>query len=217
MTLTAMLLAGGQSRRMGRDKATLDFEGEPLWQRQLRVLRELQPDRLVLSARSEPQWKPAELDLILDEPPSRGPLSGLVAGFAALETSHLLALAVDMPRMTGRALQELCASIEPGVGAVPVIDGRAEPLAAVYPVEAFGAFAAALVGRDWSLQPIVLRLADSGLIRLVEIAGAATEAYRNFNSPADLVPEAWRARGLRQSRAVVVPEARSDPAIAEPQ
>ncbi|MBO0696335.1 MAG: NTP transferase domain-containing protein, partial [Verrucomicrobia bacterium] len=43
MNISAVLLAGGQSRRMGTDKATLPFRGKPLWQIQLGLLRELEP------------------------------------------------------------------------------------------------------------------------------------------------------------------------------
>ena len=41
MNLSAVLLAGGESRRMGQDKATLEFRGGPLWQRQLELLDQL--------------------------------------------------------------------------------------------------------------------------------------------------------------------------------
>ena len=55
MTLNAVLLAGGESRRIGRDKAMIDH-GEALWQRQLRVLRELKPQEIFVSARTNPGW-----------------------------------------------------------------------------------------------------------------------------------------------------------------
>src|SRR5260370_25435542 len=89
MTLTALLLAGGQSRRMGSDKATLLFAGEPLWARQFRTLRELQPEALWLSARVPPAWRPPEIEIVPDEPPSRAPLSGIAAALRRLRTSHL--------------------------------------------------------------------------------------------------------------------------------
>jgi molybdopterin-guanine dinucleotide biosynthesis protein A len=72
MTLTAVLFTGGLSRRMGVDKATMQIEGEPLWTRQLRILRELRPDSLWISARSRPEWCSPEIEVILDGPPSRG-------------------------------------------------------------------------------------------------------------------------------------------------
>src|SRR5437867_2135004 len=96
-TLTAVLFAGGESRRMGADKAMLEIGGEPLWARQLRRLRELQPERILISARSKPAWCPAEIETVLDEPPSRGPLSGLAAALKIIQTTHLLALAIDLP------------------------------------------------------------------------------------------------------------------------
>jgi len=99
MTLTAVLFVGGRSRRMGADKATLEIAGEPLWRKQIKLLRELQPQSLCISARERPAWCPLEIEAVLDDPPSRGPLSGLAAALRRLRTSHLLALAIDLPRM----------------------------------------------------------------------------------------------------------------------
>src|ERR687892_190853 len=50
MNISAVLLAGGQSRRMGRDKAIILFRGKPLWQIQLGLLRKLQPAEIFVSA-----------------------------------------------------------------------------------------------------------------------------------------------------------------------
>src|SRR5437773_9544942 len=100
MTLTAVLLAGGESRRMGTEKATIVFNGEPLWQRQIKLLRHLRPEEISVSARAERSWRPADTELVLDQPPSRGPISGLTAALGRTRTSHLIALAVDMPFIT---------------------------------------------------------------------------------------------------------------------
>ena len=57
MKISAVLLAGGESRRMGKDKATLSFQGKPLWQIQLELLRQLMPQEIFVSARSDvKQW-----------------------------------------------------------------------------------------------------------------------------------------------------------------
>src|SRR5271168_2169863 len=100
MTLSAMLLAGGLSRRMGVDKATLIIEGEPLWQRQLRTMRGLRPEALWVSARAELPWCPVGTEVVTDKMPSRGPLSGVAEGLRLLQTSHLLVVAIDLPQMT---------------------------------------------------------------------------------------------------------------------
>src|SRR5438034_10519210 len=131
MNITAVLLAGGESRRMGRDKATLLFHGKPLWQIQLELLRRLKPAEILVSARSDPSWRPADVQFVADDPPSRGPLSGLAASLAKMNTAHLLALAVDMPFMTEQYMKFLCAQIKPGVGVLPKIANRGEPLAAI--------------------------------------------------------------------------------------
>ena len=71
MTFSAVLLAGGESRRMGTDKATFLFHGKPLWQVQLETLRKLRPAEIFLSARTEPAWRTDDVQFIADIPPSR--------------------------------------------------------------------------------------------------------------------------------------------------
>lgn len=187
MTLTAVLLAGGESRRMGTDKATIVFEGEPLWQRQFRVLRQLQPEEIFVSARTRREWQPLGTELILDEPPSRGPMSGITAALARMRTSHLLVLGVDMPFVTVADLRALFACATAGRGVVPAIGDRAEPLAAVYAKEAQADFVSALSETDWSLQTLVRRLADAGKIDIVELTKAQAARYRSVNEPHDVM------------------------------
>ncbi|HEX4640456.1 MAG TPA: molybdenum cofactor guanylyltransferase [Chthoniobacterales bacterium] len=186
MTLSALLLAGGESRRMGQDKATIEFEGEPLWQRQLELLRALGPQQLFVSARAMPDWLPPNVELLLDDPPSRGPLSGLTKALAAMRTTHLIALAVDMPLITAGELGRLReAAAADGCGVVPTIGQRAEPLAAIYPANAAEDFRAGLGGLDFSLQRIVGALAEAGKVKLHPIPRERGHFYRSLNTPSD--------------------------------
>jgi molybdenum cofactor guanylyltransferase len=186
MSLSAVLLAGGESRRMGQDKATLLFHGKPLWQIQLELLRELEPTEIFVSARTDPAWRPRDVLFVADVPPSRGPLSGLTAALDQIHTSHLLALSIDMPWMTEKYLKLLCAQIEPGRGVLPKIGNRAEPLAAIYPRETAPDFRAALAGADFSLQTLASGLVKTGKLREIPVTKQETRFFLNVNEPSDL-------------------------------
>jgi molybdopterin-guanine dinucleotide biosynthesis protein A len=186
MTLTAVLLAGGESRRMGRDKATIAFRGEPLWQRQLELLRGLRPEKIFVSVRKEPSWLPLETEFLLDEPPFRGPLSGLTRALERMQTSHLVALAVDMPFMTSEQVRALWGLATIGCGVLPMIGDRAEPLAAIYPREAGSDLFAALAGDNFSLQPLSRSLVEGGKLRVFQVSQREKELYRSVNEPGDL-------------------------------
>jgi molybdopterin-guanine dinucleotide biosynthesis protein A len=186
MTISAVLLAGGESTRMGRDKATLMWRGRPLWKWQIEKLRAVRPKKIFVSARSELPWCPADAELILDKPPSRGPLSGLSAALDSIETDHLLALGVDMPFMTTEHLRHLCSLASIGMGVVPMIDGNAEPLAAIFPKESRTVFLEALRSENFSLQPIVRKLIDRNLLGEMPITGPARDFYKNINEPRDV-------------------------------
>jgi len=185
MTLTAVLLAGGESRRMGTDKTAIVFRGQPLWQRQIELLASLSPEEIFVSVRKEPSWLPLEVELLLDEPPFRGPLSGLTRALARMQTSHLAVLAVDMPFMTSEQMRILWSLATIGCGVLPMIGDRAEPLAAVYPREASGEFLTALAGDNSSLQPLTRSLVQAGKLRVFQVSPEDEEVYRSVNEPGD--------------------------------
>lgn len=189
MNLSAVLLAGGESRRMGENKATLLFHGEPLWQRQLELLRKLRPVEILVSARTDPAWRPNDVDLVLDAAPSSGPLSGLAAALARIRSSHLLTLAIDMPFMTADYLQSLGKQIRSGCGVVPKIGHRAEALAAIYPAEAVVDARAGLCSSDFSLQSLVQQLIGSGKLRAIRVGKSEQSCFANLNDPKDLASE----------------------------
>ena len=186
LSLSAVLLAGGESRRMGTDKATLLFRGKPLWQIQVQLLRKLNPTEIFVSARSDPDWRPHDMLFIADVPPSRGPLSGVAASVNRLRTTHLLALAIDMPWMTNNYLEFLCAQVKIGRGIVPKIGERAEPLAAIYPREVAPEFQNALRGPDFSLQSLIRDLVATGKLQEISVTEGEKSLFLNVNVPSDL-------------------------------
>jgi molybdenum cofactor guanylyltransferase len=186
-TLTAVLFAGGESRRMGMDKTTLTLNGEPLWSRQIQILRALHPENVMVSARNKPHWCPNEIEVALDKPPSRGPLSGLVAALEKIRTTHLLALAVDLPRMTSAHLKELWALAEPGIGIVPQNNGLMEPLCAIYPGDAINALREGLSEKDVGLSRFIRSLAAQKRVRFYTVPQSESLLYQNINTP-----EEWK-------------------------
>jgi molybdenum cofactor guanylyltransferase len=186
VSLSAVLLAGGESRRMGMDKATFLFGGKPLWQVQLETLQKLGAKEIFVSARNDPPWRPDDVMFVADVRPSRGPLSGLAASMNRMSTSHLLALAIDMPWMSNKYLQLLCAQIEPSRGVLPKIDDRAEPLAAIYPREAAIEIGKALAGTDFSLQSLTCDLVAVGKLRVIPVTQQEGKFFRNINELSDL-------------------------------
>jgi molybdopterin-guanine dinucleotide biosynthesis protein A len=186
MKISAVLLAGGESRRFGQDKATFVFDGKPLWKRQLDTLAAVQPDELFVSARTDPSWRPNEIGFVQDAPPSRGPISGLVAAFSAMSGSHLLALAIDLPFMTSDCLRWLAKQIDPRSGIVPVVNGKLQPLVAIYPSRAAGIFEEGIKGPDWSLKSGVHELTLRGMTRDVDVPPENWRLFDNINRPQDL-------------------------------
>lgn len=186
MKLSAVLLAGGESTRMGCDKATVIFRNHPLWQHQIDLLKSLRPIEILVSARTDPAWRPADSKFVPDSPPSSGPLSGLVAALGSMNGTHLLALAIDMPLLTKPHLERMYDFIRPGRGVLPKFGTRAEPLAAIFPSEGFAHLSAALGSRELSLQRITDKMVRQGLLAVLELSPADQEYYRSLNLPADL-------------------------------
>ena len=194
-----VLLAGGRSRRMGRDKALLPLpDGRLLWQRQLAVLQALEPAELFLSGPPR-QGFPPDVPLLADHTPGLGPLAGIAAALGAMRSSLLVVLAVDMPAMTTDCLRGLLRSCREGQGTVPrrTATGFYEPLAAVYPQACLPPATAQLAAPDRSLQSFVR--AAGPLVKPWDILVSDEALFANWNEPEPLTSTGGRTEPARSS------------------
>ncbi len=128
----AIVLAGGESRRMGRDKAFIDVGGETLAARTARVVSAICDHVIVVGAPG--RALPALQDGVataFDDERFQGPIAGIVAGLAALPidaTSHVLVVGVDLPRLHEEPLRALLALAPPERAVALAREGEVEPL-----------------------------------------------------------------------------------------
>jgi molybdopterin-guanine dinucleotide biosynthesis protein A len=184
--LAAALIAGGASKRMGRDKAMLPvmWRGRevPLWYRQLAVLKMLHPDELIISGPSR-AGLPSSVAVLPDRQPGKGPLSGIAICLESINSDWLVALAVDLPFIGSKFLQQVLQQREASCGVVPVMRGRFEPLAAVYPKSASTIASKRLEHGDLKLQGFVAELIELELVRAWDVPEDMAGHLVNWNLP----------------------------------
>jgi len=187
---TGAVMAGGASRRMGRDKALLSLDGEPLWLRQARVLREAGAITVGVVRQREqtPLAVPTGIALWHDAVGGAGPLAGLQAALGAGETERVAVLAVDMPRIDAGWFRWLLGFCAPGGGALARhLNGGYEPLAAIYPCAALAEVTRRLTtGGERSLQSLVDRLIGDGLMTSVPLPPDDAWRVANWNTSAEV-------------------------------
>jgi molybdenum cofactor guanylyltransferase len=103
MPRIGVVLAGGQSSRMGRDKALLPWQGRPLIEHQIAVLKAAGVDAVRISGQRP------DYEGIADPVAHAGPLGGVAGIAAACDDAELLIIPVDMPRLQPDLLQRLLA------------------------------------------------------------------------------------------------------------
>lgn len=127
---SGVVLAGGASRRMGRDKALLVVDGERLIDRSVRVLRSVVDDVVVASGRRTIRGLP--VPQVPDQRGGAGPLSGLAAGLLQAEHDIAAVLAVDLPDADAGLLRGLIERWDGEGALIPSAGGRPQPLHAVW-------------------------------------------------------------------------------------
>ncbi|MGA7911438.1 MAG: molybdenum cofactor guanylyltransferase [Candidatus Dormiibacterota bacterium] len=180
MQASLLVLAGGESRRMGRPKAWLEVGDTYLLRYVASRLAPAFSDVMVSFAEPEQLEQPVPYRVVFDRKRSAGPLAGLEAGLAAAREEVMFAVACDMPYVTVELAQAAVAAARTCDAAIPRIDGRPEPVCAAYRRTALPAIAGAL---------------DAGLFRAADVAGSldvtwleGLEAaqFQSLNTPADL-------------------------------
>ena len=196
---TAVIMAGGDSRRMGDDKATLLLGEQTLLQRVADVVTPLFAQVLVSVRRPRPE---IDLPQVCDVHADAGPLAGLYAALDRATTPQapwIFAVATDMP-FVRPALIELLAARRAGYDAVvPVVHGHPQPLAAFYAASALAPISALLEtpGGRRSLRAALsqLNVCYVGQSELIA-ADPQLRSFFDLDTPQDLAA----ARGDNPSR-----------------
>lgn len=190
----AVVLCGGTSRRMGRDKALVEFHGVPLVARMYGALESLFPD-VVLSVSGVEQEKAVRAVLqggiasarmaryIPDAERDRGPLEGVRSSLQELDVEYAFFVAVDMPNVPARVINTLWETVRDSGcrGAVPTWDGQIEPACAFYSQQLLPEIEAALARGERSLRQLV---EWDGVLR-VPVPATSLE-FASINTPEDL-------------------------------
>jgi FdhD protein len=208
--VTAAVLAGGRSMRMGVDKTLLPVDGEPLLARVVDAVAEVCDHVVIVTNRPEQAGEaglPAGVAVLVDEVPFQGPLGGLVSALKDAPDDWVLAVAADMPWLEPDLVRALWNARDGAQIVVPLTEKGPEPLLALY-------------HRD--CLPVARRVLESGRRRLVamfpdlRVAEVPIESLRsadpglrslvNVNTPEDLaeVREEGPAEPARTSGPVAV-------------
>lgn len=192
------VFAGGESRRMGREKALLRAGGIAMWRRQAEVLRRAGAEPVVILRRQGQsalgrggRWA---LPHLRDQFADAGPLAGLHAALAGTERPFVAVLAVDMPEIDAAWFRWLGGFCHDDCGAVVRHHDGYEPLAAIYPRGALATVTRRLQRRALSMQEMVRGLVRAKKLTAVVLPERERWRVKNWNRPAD------RKRGRASGR-----------------
>lgn len=186
MNFSAVILAGGKSSRMGRDKAFLEFEGRTLLQRQIILAREIGTQQIFIAGRPEANYAGFSCVVLSDKFQNAGPLAGIERALDSVSTSHLLVLAVDLPGLHLHFLRRLISACGENFGAIPRVGSQIEPLAAIYPTTAKPLAEKLLRERNYRVTSFAEQCVESNLAHFVSCNENERELFANWNSPEDV-------------------------------
>jgi molybdopterin-guanine dinucleotide biosynthesis protein A len=143
VTISGIVLAGGRSTRMGRDKASLPFGGETMLAHVVRIVRGAVDDVIVVARPDQGAGNPLlpggdnpflglPARVVHDPVADLGPLAGIAAGLSASSSDLNLIVACDMPLVRPAVLRRLVELRGDADICLAVVEGRASPLCAVY-------------------------------------------------------------------------------------
>ena len=193
--MTAIILAGGRSSRMGTPKALLPFGGEPLV---VHIARKLQPlfSQIVVVAAPGQQLPPLGARIVHDENAFQGPVGGIYYGLRAISSDVAFVTSCDAPFASVSLIHELLRLHGQHDIVVPEWQGRLQPLFAVYRTTVLPIAAQQLASGE--LRPVSLfdrvntRIVREDDVRRFDAEG---NSFVNMNTPAEYAAalERWQA------------------------
>ena len=185
MSVSAAIMAGGRSKRMGQDKAWIELDGEPLIKRVADVLAQVADEVIVVA--NEPRYASLGLRVVRDKYPEGGALGGIATGVGAAAHDTVLVAACDMPFLSADVWRILIGHIGEADVVIPRIGGEYETLHAIYTKACLPHMVRALAENRLR----VIAFFDQVRVQAVEEAelrgvDPALRAFTNVNTPEEL-------------------------------
>lgn len=195
--LSIVIQAGGESRRMGRDKALMPFLNRPLIQRVVDRMAPIADEVLVTTNRPK-DYRFLDLPLFPDLKPGRGALGGLYTALSSATGDIVAVVACDMPFASAaliEAASKLLAQEEADV-VIPNSGGNLEPLHAVYRRETcLPAIQAAIDADKWRVISWFPQVKVYNILPdEIKLYDSAELAFWNLNTPEEFAEAEQRAR-----------------------
>lgn len=183
--MLSVILSGGENRRFPHTKGFIEIEGKRIIERNLEVFASIGL-KSVISTNEPEKYFYLGVPLIGDVVRRAGPISGIYSAFTATGADEIFASACDMPFLKADVIKRIIAD-KGGDATVPMINGRPEPLLAVYSRRVLGKIEGMLSENDTSLQRLISECGDTRFVeesKLREIDPKA-ESFININTPED--------------------------------
>lgn len=184
LDLTALILCGGRSKRMGRPKAFLPFGGTTMINHILTNVKDMFAETFLVS--NEPEsFEDFDVDVVKDILPYRGPLGGILSGLLVSQHSHAFVIACDMPLITPKMIRELCQRRFEHDVVVASHDEGIEPLLGVYSKNCIKSLEESLFNGDLALKDFLSGLNSVTFDLEEETKEGSLPPYFNVNTPQD--------------------------------
>ena len=188
--VTGIILAGGRSRRLGRDKAVEPFDGQPLIRRVIERVAQLTDEIVVVVADlARGQALPLDIEhrVAVDIYPEGGSLGGIFSGLSAAANDWGLVVACDMPFLNAPLLEHMLGQRDDCDAVVPQPGDFPEPTHALYSRACLPHIEARLQANDLKISgffdEVRVRYLDEGEVRQFD---PQLLSFFNVNSPEDL-------------------------------
>ncbi|MGQ9645264.1 MAG: molybdenum cofactor guanylyltransferase [Thermodesulfobacteriota bacterium] len=135
--ISGIILSGGKSSRMGKNKAFIEIDGAPIIQRIYDLFKTLFPEILIITNEAE-LFQTIEAKIYTDLVPDQGVLGGLYTGIFYANNPHAFCVACDMPFLKGPLIRYLIEKIDDYEVVVPKTRDGLQPLHAIYSKSCLG-------------------------------------------------------------------------------
>src|SRR5437763_16403925 len=180
MEAALLVLAGGDSRRMGRPKPWVEVGDTVLLRYVVERLAPAFSEVMVSFSEPEQMEQLVPYRVVFDRERAAGPLAGLEAGLMAARHEVLFAVACDMPYVTRRVAEIAVAAARRCDAAIPRHDGLFEPVCGAYRKSSLPAIVGALDAGNYTAHDVVERMDVTWL------EGLDPAQFESLNTPADL-------------------------------